>query len=94
LTIRNGHFTFQRIFIFMETEIAISEFKAHCLEVINKLQHKHQTVIITKRDKPVAKLLAFNDKAKKKSAMDLFKGKIKINGDIVKPIGEKWNCEK
>lgn len=35
----------------MATKIAISQFKSHCLEIIEKLQTNKESIIITKRDK-------------------------------------------
>lgn len=46
----------------MSTKIAISQFKSHCLEIIEKLQTNGQSVIITKRDKAVAKVLPIDSK--------------------------------
>jgi antitoxin (DNA-binding transcriptional repressor) of toxin-antitoxin stability system len=77
----------------MTKEIAISQFKTHCLEIIDKLQVTHEPIIITKRDKPVATITAFEEPAKA-SIFGLLKDKAKIKGNIVKPIAEKWSCEK
>ena len=76
----------------MSTEIAISQFKAHCLEIIEKLQTNHELVIITKRDKPVATITAFN-KEDKVSILGLLKDKAKIKSDVISPINENWSCE-
>ena len=46
----------------MSTKIAISQFKSHCLEIIEKLQTSGQSVIITKRDKAIAKVLPIDTK--------------------------------
>ena len=40
----------------MGNEIAISEFKAHCLELVSNLEINREAITITKRNKPVAKL--------------------------------------
>lgn len=46
----------------MPTTIAISQFKSYCLEIIEKLQVNRQSVIITKRDKAIAKVLPIETK--------------------------------
>jgi prevent-host-death family protein len=74
------------------TEIAISYFKAHCLEIIDKLQSNHKAIVITKRGAPVAKIILFDD-AEKPSLFGSMKHKAKIKSDIVKPINEKWSAE-
>ena len=68
----------------MTNKIAISQFKSHCLEIIEKLQTDHQSIIITKRDKPVAKVTAFD--SKKISLLGMLKGKAKIIDDITLQI--------
>ena len=76
----------------MSIEISVSDFKTHCLEIINNLQFKQQQIIITKRDKVVAKLEAVDSEASV-SIFGMMKNKAKIKADIVKPINEKWSAE-
>ena len=37
----------------MTSIIAISQFKSHCFEIIETLQTSRQSIIITKRNKPI-----------------------------------------
>jgi len=76
----------------MSKKIAISKFKSHCLEIIDNLQHNHQSIIITKRDKVVAKVIPF--KANKTSIFGFLKGKAEIKGDIISSLEEEWDAEK
>ncbi len=75
----------------MSTKIAISKFKSHCLEIIEKLQVNGQSVIITKREKAIAKVLPID--TKKVSLFGMLKNKAEIKADILEPIDEKWNVE-
>lgn len=75
----------------MSTKIAISQFKSHCLEIIEKLQSNGQSVIITKRDKAVAKVLPIDNK--KVSLFGMLKNKAEIKANILDPIDETWNAE-
>lgn len=97
MTINNGHFIiyYGHLTIFdkiMKSEIAISEFKAHCLELISKLEASKKTIVITKRNKPIAKVIPFEKEAKK-TLFGSMKDKASINNNIIKPINEKWNVE-
>jgi prevent-host-death family protein len=70
--------------------IAAGEFKARCLQVMEEVRTKRTTVLITKRGKPLAKLVPPDEKPH-----DIFgclAGKIEILGDIVSPITplEDW----
>jgi len=72
-------------------KMAAGAFKVHCLAVMDEVQSKRESVLITKRGKPVAKLVPADNDAKD----DLFgfmAGKGKINGDIVSPAisPEEW----
>jgi prevent-host-death family protein len=76
----------------MSTVIAISQFKSHCLEIIEKLQSNKQSIIITKRNKPIAKVESIMDSSKI-SLFGLLKGKAEIKCDILESIEEKWDAE-
>lgn len=71
--------------------IAISHFKSHCLEIIEKLQSNKQSIIITKRNKPIAKVESIMNSSKI-SLFGLLKGKAEIKGDILESIEEKWDA--
>ena len=75
----------------MTSVIAISQFKSHCLEIIEKLQSNRQSIIITKRNKPIAKVEAIMDSTKA-SLFGILKGKAEIKGDILESIEEKWDA--
>jgi len=71
-------------------KMAAGEFKVHCLKVMDEVQSKRQAVLITKRGKPVAKLVPVGQE--KDDIFGFYKGKIKINGDVVSPAfsPEEW----
>jgi prevent-host-death family protein len=66
--------------------IAAGEFKARCLTLMEDVRSTRQPLIITKRGKPVAKLVPVD--SKKDDWIGRLKGVIKIVGDIESPIGE------
>jgi prevent-host-death family protein len=70
--------------------MAATEFKARCLTVMEDVRKTREPVVITKRGKPVAKLVP----AKKTSPnlIGRLKGVVRINGDIESPIvpPEAW----
>jgi prevent-host-death family protein len=64
--------------------VAAAEFKANCLRLMDEVAQQRRPIIITKRGKPVAKLVPAET-----NAIDLFgrmAGTIKICGDIISPI--------
>ena len=71
-------------------KMAAGVFKANCLAVMDEVQSKRITVIITKRGKPVAKLVPV--KTAKDDIFGFLQGKATITGDIVSPAltPEEW----
>jgi len=70
------------------------EFKARCLKVVDQVHKTRQPVVITKRGKPVAKLVPAD-----KRGDDIFgclKGVFKIVGDIESPAvaPEEWEANR
>jgi prevent-host-death family protein len=70
--------------------IPAGKFKARCLAIMDEVQAKRQAVVITKRGKPVAKLVPVEKE--KDDIFGFFKGRMKITGDIVSPAftPEEW----
>jgi prevent-host-death family protein len=66
------------------------EFKAKCLTVMDQVAKTGDTVVITKRGKPVAQLGPV--RSKPKSLFGLMKGRMEILGDIISPIDVRWNA--
>jgi prevent-host-death family protein len=63
--------------------MAAGSFKAHCLAVMDEVQAKKETVIITKHGKPVAKLVPVSEDVD--DIFGFFKGKGEIIGDVISP---------
>lgn len=61
--------------------IAASEFKARCLEILDRVARDGSEFIITKRGKPVARLASAT--APRASLAGAMRGQIEILGDIV-----------
>jgi prevent-host-death family protein len=59
------------------------KFKAQCLALMDEVQKKRQAVVITKRGKPVAKLVPVETEGDE--IFGFFQGKGKITGDVVSP---------
>jgi prevent-host-death family protein len=64
-------------------KMAAGFFKVHCLAVMEEVQAKRQSIVITKHGKPVAKLVPADQ-----SSDDIYNfldGKGVITGDVVAP---------
>ena len=75
----------------MET-MGISLFKSQALRIIDQVFKTKENIIITKRGKPLAQIIPYQD-----SVSDHVPGKLKdtlvFEDDIVSPLGEElWNA--
>jgi prevent-host-death family protein len=72
--------------------IPAGAFKARCLAIMDEVQAKRQAVVITKRGKPVAKLVPVEQEKDEIFGFLKSKGKIEIKGDIISPAltPEEW----
>jgi prevent-host-death family protein len=75
----------------MKLEIGAGEFKAKCLHLLDEVQQSRKELIITKRGKPVARLLPVEQEIPQ--IFGRMKGTVRILGDIVGPAGEKWEAD-
>jgi prevent-host-death family protein len=71
-------------------KIAAGSFKAKCLALMDEVQAKRETVVITKHGKPVAKLVPVTNEADE--IYNFLAGKGTVAGDVVSPAvsPEEW----
>ena len=65
------------------------EFKAQCLELMDRVAASGDVIVITKRGKAVAQLTAL-PVAKPRTLAGYFKDKIDYMGDVMSPIDIDW----
>lgn len=75
-------------------KVLISEFKAKCIGMINEIQETGETLIITRRGKPVATVAPAKPKLRKR-VLGALQGTVVIKGDIVNSdFSEDWEIFK
>ena len=67
--------------------MAISQFKTHALKVIDQLSHNHESIVVTKRGKPLALITPYQDSTKKIEPGQLSNSFV-FEEDIISPLGE------
>ncbi|MGH6886040.1 MAG: type II toxin-antitoxin system Phd/YefM family antitoxin [Geminicoccales bacterium] len=75
-----------------EVEIPAGEFKARCLKLMDQVRATRRPIVITKRGKPVARLVPMEEELP--SIFGRMRGTVTIHGDIVGPTGEEWHAQK
>lgn len=73
--------------------INASEFKAKCLKLIDEVAATHQPMVITKRGKPVARIVPIETEPPPPSLFGYMQGTGEIVGDIINVPSEPWSSE-
>jgi len=68
--------------------MAAGSFKAKCLAVMDEVQAKRETVVITKHGKPVAKLVPAD--GDRDEIYNFMRGKGAVVGDVLSPALDDW----
>ena len=74
-------------------KVAATDFKAHCLSLMDRVAQTREEVVITKHGKAVARLVPVREEP----AAEVFgcmAGTVVSMGDLVSPVGEPWDAER
>ena len=67
--------------------LTVSKFKATCLAVVEEVAKSKKPVIITKRGKPIAELIPYEEETEQTPLKDT----VAFMGDIISPVtAEDW----
>ena len=69
-------------------QISAAKFKEQCLALLDEVDN--DGIVITKRGKPVAKLIPIRTESA--NLIGLFKGKLKVKGNILS-TGLRWDAQ-
>jgi prevent-host-death family protein len=69
----------------VERSIAAGEFKAKCLELLDRVARDGDELVVTKRGRPVAKVVPIEPRTRRS-----LRGSVRYVSDIVEPIGDEW----
>jgi hypothetical protein len=76
----------------MMMQIAIEKFDKKYFESIKNILT--DDIILTCDGKPVARVIPFKEKDdSQKQLFGFLKGMVQIQGDIIEPVGEKWEAD-
>jgi prevent-host-death family protein len=74
-------------------EIAISEFKAKCLAVLERVRSTQKSIRITRFGKPVAEVVPPTLVEDRSSWIGSMKNSMRITGDIISPANDEDEWE-
>ena len=71
--------------------IGAGQFKARCLELMDRVSGRRQEFIITKHGRPVAKLVPIEEE--RSPVFGYMKNAVVSYGDLISPVEETWEVE-
>ena len=74
-------------------EVAISEFKAKCLGLLDQVNKTKKPLRVTRFGKPVAEIVPPSPTVKRGDWFGFMKGRMEIVGDIVSPVMDESDWE-
>ena len=74
-----------------ESMIKASEFKANCLKLMDEVAETGKEYVISKNNRPVARLVPY--RTKPKSLFGIDKDKLEILGDVIEPLDVEWEFD-
>jgi len=72
--------------------VKAGEFKAKCLELMDRVAATGEAIVITRRGKPVAQLAPVT--VKPRTLRGFLKGYVKVTGDIISPVDVEWDARR
>jgi len=76
----------------MKTErkiIPAGKFKAECLAILDEVQESGESVVVTKRGKPVARVVPYKERT-----TESLRNSVTFHGDVIGPILDRWDIER
>ena len=76
-------------------EISAVKFRSNCFKILDQIKLTHKEVIITKRGKPVAKLVHIVQPNEKDPLLGSMEGLVETIGDLTEPVidSDAWELD-
>ena len=76
-------------------EITAANFRSNCFKILDEVAKKHIDVVITKRGKPIAKLVHIEQPKEKDPMLGAMEGLVETIGDLTEPVidDEAWELD-
>ena len=65
------------------TTLLVSDFKARCLAVLDRIHSDGETVLVTRRGKPLVRVIPANEHPSNPRQLGTMAGEASLHGDIV-----------
>lgn len=78
----------------MEKQIAIGQFKAQCLRLLEQVRVRRRGFTVTRHGRPIARVVPTAEKPSKRPHQSSLAGTILFEHDIVSPLDVPWEAMK
>ena len=76
---------------FRVREVAATEFKTHCLRLMDEVEQTRGEVVVTRHGRPVARLVPHDDSPPE--LFGLLRETVHAADDLTAPTGEDWEAD-
>jgi prevent-host-death family protein len=74
-------------------EITAAKFRSNCFKILDEVDKKHIDVVITKRGKPIAKLVRYETADRSDPLLGRLPNVGKTIGDLTEPFEDEWTLD-
>lgn len=76
--------------------VTVTDFKAHCLAMLDDVARTGESLVLVRRGKPIARVVASSTLAPARSPAERLAGTVTIHGDLVAPVLDPgdWDAER
>jgi len=74
-------------------EITAASFRSNCFKILDEVDKKHKEVIITKRGKPIAKLIRYQTNNASDPLLGSLPNAGSTVGDLTEPLEDEWELD-
>jgi prevent-host-death family protein len=69
--------------------IPASRFKARCLALLDEVARTRDTIVVTKRGRPVARVVSAEPALRRP-----LRGSVTVHADLTAPLGDAWDLDR
>lgn len=69
--------------------VPAGQFKTHCLALLDQVKTTHETLVVTKYGKPVARIVPYTSSESEKNPL---KGSVVFEDDLISPVDVEWDA--
>ena len=74
-------------------KVTAANFRSNCFKILDEVDKQHKEVVITKRGKPIAKLVRIEKSTPSDPLLGALTNVGSTNGDLTEPFEDEWELD-